>query len=343
MRPRAQTLGFAGSLLFRIGAAPPMPLAPWHPAHPFERYTRAPSLALPFPGGSSPPVGPIEMSRTRISSAFGVRPMPYVGPCANTGTLISNENAIGRTLREAIGHPPVLRDPPWLHRVVQPRHAECLIEGLVPVLGDLLARRLRLADLVDAARHDLGLVAVPLPRVGEQAKGHPLRRSLELRLVPFLAAVGGDLYLLDGAAAGPGQATDFIEALARQPLFTGRERDDRLRTDLVGERRFVLILVEMAKVVVVHVVLVHQLDALQPLGVEDPFEARHHQAQGESVLWPHRLAVHAIGDEPLGAAFHAALLEQRGQQYARPFRVARHTVRFLHGPGTPRRSVAGAL
>src|SRR5205809_1170993 len=75
MRPRAQTLGFAGSLLFRIGAAPPMPLAPWHPAHPFERYARAPSLALPFPGGSSTPVGPIEMSRARISSAVGVRPM----------------------------------------------------------------------------------------------------------------------------------------------------------------------------------------------------------------------------------------------------------------------------
>ncbi len=197
--------------------------------------------------------------------------------------------------------------------------------------------------------------------------GHPLRRSLELRLVPFLAAVGGDLYLLDGAAAGPGQATDFVEALAWQPLFTGRERDDGLRTDLVGERRFCLILMEMAKVVVVHVVAVNQLDALQPLGVEDPFEARNHQAQGESVLRPHRLAVHAVGDhaivhclgdrharralhffralgdEPLGAAFQAALLEQRGQQHAGPLRIAGHAVRFLHGLGTPRRSVAGAL
>src|SRR3954468_9215033 len=190
MRPRSQTLGFAGSLLFRIGAVPPMPLAPWHPAHPFERYTTEPSLALPFPGGRSPPVGPIEMSRARISSAVGVRPMPYVGPCANTGALISNENAIGRTLREAIGHAPVLPDPPWLHRVVQSRHAERLIEGLVPVLGDLLARRLRLADLVDAAGHDLGLVAVPIPLIDEAGMGHPLRRALEQSLVPFLAAVG---------------------------------------------------------------------------------------------------------------------------------------------------------
>src|SRR5207248_8302685 len=139
-----------------------------------------------------------------------------------------------------------------------------LIEGLVPVLGDLLARRLRLADLVDAARHDLRLVAVPLPRVGEQAMGHPLRRSLELRLGPFLAAVGGDLYLLDGAAAGPGQATDCVEALAWQPLFTGRDRDDGLRTDLVGERRLFLILVEVAEGVVVHTVARHQLGPRKP-------------------------------------------------------------------------------
>src|SRR5207245_10310844 len=86
--------------------------------------------------------------------------------------------------------------------------------------------------------------------------GHPLRRSLELRGVAVLAAVGGDLNLPDGAAAGPGQATDFVEVLVWQPMFTGRERDDGLRTDLVGERRdfrILLTLMEMAKVVVVHV------------------------------------------------------------------------------------------
>src|SRR5499427_754513 len=236
MRPRAQTSGFVGSLLFRIGAAPPVPLAPWHPAHPFERYVSAPSLALPFPGGSSSPVGLIEMSRARISSAGGVRPMPYVSPCANTGKLIrSNENATGRTLGEAIGHAPILRDFPWLHRVVEPRHAESLIEGLVPVLGDLLARRLRLADLVDAARHDLGFVAVPLPPVGKQAMGHPLTCSLELRLIPFLAAVGGDSRLLERPAAATSKATVFVRALGWQTQCTGRQRYYGLRTELVGE------------------------------------------------------------------------------------------------------------
>src|SRR5215471_5446211 len=206
MRPRAQTLGFAGSMLFRFGAVPPMPLAPWHPAHPFERYARAPSLALPFPGGSSPPVGPIEMSRTRISSAVGVRPMPYVGPCASTGTHISDANAIGRTLREPIGHAPVPGDLPGLDAVVQPRHAERLVVGFVPVLGDLLARRLRLSDLVDAPRHDLCL----------------------------LAAVNGHFHLLDVAAAGPGQAANLVEALAGQPLVARRKRYNGLRADLIG-------------------------------------------------------------------------------------------------------------
>src|SRR6185295_2176984 len=128
----------------------------------------------------------MEMSRARISSAVGVRPMPYVGPCASTGTHVSDANAIARTLREPIGHAPVPGDFPGLDAVVQPRHAERLIVGFVPVLGDLLARRLHLSDLVDAARQNLRLVAVPVPRVGETAMRHPLRGAAEFSLVPFL-------------------------------------------------------------------------------------------------------------------------------------------------------------
>ena len=36
----------------------------------------APSVAVPLPGGSSSPVGPIEMSIWRSSSSVGVRPTP---------------------------------------------------------------------------------------------------------------------------------------------------------------------------------------------------------------------------------------------------------------------------
>src|SRR3982074_3866238 len=134
----------------------------------------------------------MEISNARISSAVGVRPTPYVGPCDSAETPISkaNANAMRKTLRVPIGHAPVLGDPPRLNAVVQPRHAECFIKGLVPELGDLCARRLRLADLVRAARLDLRFVSVPIPLIGKTGGGHTLWRALELSLVPFLAAVG---------------------------------------------------------------------------------------------------------------------------------------------------------
>ena len=123
----------------------------------------------------------------------------------------------------------------------------------------------------------------------------------------------------------------------------------------------------MSEVVVVHVVAVDHLDAPQPLGVEDAFEAGHHQPHREPLLRPHRLAIHAVGDdavfhrlghrhargalhflrpfrdEPGCPAFQAALLEQRRQEHAGPFGTARHPVRLLHGRRSPRRSIARAL
>src|SRR3979411_1703486 len=148
-----------------------------------------------------------------------------------------------KTLRVPIGHAPVLGDPPGLNAVVQPRHAECFIEGLVPVLGDLFARRLNLTDLVRAARQELRLVSVPVPLIAETGMGHTLWRSLELSLVPFLAAVGGHFHLLDGAATGPGQAADLVEPAAGQLLSRGREGDDRFRSDLITHSRLFLALI----------------------------------------------------------------------------------------------------
>src|SRR3954466_14852619 len=114
----------------------------------------------------------MEMSQARISSGVGVRPTPYVGDCASADTPISDANANGSNLRVPIGHAPVSRDPPRLHAVVQARHAERGIVGLVPVLGDLFTRRLNLADLVGAARQEFGLVAVPIPLIGETGVRH---------------------------------------------------------------------------------------------------------------------------------------------------------------------------
>src|SRR6185503_3383805 len=128
------------------------------------------------------------------------------------------------TLRVPIGHAPVTGDLPGLNAVVQPRHAECFIEGLVPVFGDLCARRLSLTDLVRAARLELRFASVPIPLIGKTGMGHTLWRSPELGLVPFLAAIGRHFHQLDRAAAGPGQAADLVETLAGQLLSSRRER-----------------------------------------------------------------------------------------------------------------------
>src|SRR3954447_9577251 len=118
-----------------------------------------------------------------------------------------------KSLRVPIGHAPVPGDRPGLNAVVQAGHAECFIEGLVPELRDLCARRLYLTDLVGAARLELRFVSVPIPLIGKTGMPHTLWRSLELSLVPFLAAVGRHFHQLDGAATGPGQAADLVETL----------------------------------------------------------------------------------------------------------------------------------
>src|SRR5438067_8478228 len=180
-----------------------------------------------------------------------------------------------KTLRVSIGHAPVLVDPPGLNTIDQPLHAQRFIEGLVPVRGDLCARRLNLTDLVSAARLELRFVSVPIPLIGKTGMGHTLWRSLELSLVPFLAAVGRHFHQLDRAATGPGQAADLVETLAGQLLSARRERDDRLGPDLVTQCRLFLFLVlmKMPKIVVVHVVLIDDLDSSEPLGVKNALEA----------------------------------------------------------------------
>src|SRR2546425_3812270 len=217
----------------------------------------------------------MEISHARISSALGVRPTPYVGDCANAETLMSNTN--GRTLSIPIVHAPITGDPPRLNAVVQTRHAECGIEGLVPVLSDLCSRRLNLTDFVRAARLELGLLSVPIPHIAEPSMCHSICSPFDLCVVPALAAVGGHLHLLDSAATGPGQPADLVEAAAGQLLCAGRERDDRFGPDLKPQCSDLRFLIEMPVVVVVHVVAVHHLDSPQILGVKDSLEAGDHQ------------------------------------------------------------------
>src|SRR5262245_46026773 len=164
------------------GAIPPRPAGPWQAMHPFCSKTCAPSLAVPRPGGSSSPVGPIEMSMRRISSAVGVRPTPYVGDCANTGlpksgTIVSPTLASSgmlTSLGEPIGHLPVLGDLPGHDAVVEPGHSVISLRRHIPPLGDLLPQRLHLPDLVGGARQNLGLLSIPVPPIAEPHVRHAL-------------------------------------------------------------------------------------------------------------------------------------------------------------------------
>src|SRR3984893_16614262 len=277
------------------GAIPPRPAGPWQAMHPFCSKTCAPSLAVPRPGGSSSPVAPIEISMRRISSAVGVRPTPYVGDCANAGLPRSSRTVT--SLSEPIGHAPVLGDLPGHNAVVEPGHSVISLHRHVPPLGDLLSQRLHLPDLVGGARKNLGRVSIPSPLIAEPDVRHALWCRLGLGEVPLLPAIGGYIHGPNGAPAGPGQPADLVESAAGQLLSAGRVRDDRLGSDLEAEGSVFLIPIEMPVVAVVHVIAVDDLDASQKLGVEDSLEAGSHQAQRKTVLRPHGLADHAVGDD----------------------------------------------
>src|SRR3979411_1161123 len=235
MRSRSQTGTSWPFFDCNAGASPPRPAAPWQAMHPFCSKTFAHSLAGPRARGSSSPVGPMEISMRRISSAVGVRPTPYVGDCANAG--LPRSSRIVTTLSEPIGHAPVLGDLPGHNAVVEPRHSVISLHRHVPPLGDLLSQCLHLPDLVGGARKNLGRVSIPSPRIAEPDVRHALWCRLELGEVPLLPAIGGYLHGTNGAPAGPGQPADLVESAARQLLSAGRVRDDRLGSDLFAERK----------------------------------------------------------------------------------------------------------
>src|SRR5271154_1928912 len=160
------------------------------------------------------------------------------------------------SLSESIGHAPVLGDLPRHNAVVQPRHSVFSLKRHVPVLGDLFSRGLHLPDLVGAARNNLGLVSIPIPRIAEPGVRHALWSPLELGGVPLPPTIGGYLHGMNGAPAGPGQPADLVESAAGQLLSAGGVRDDRLGSDLVAERSFFRLPIEMPELVVVHVITV---------------------------------------------------------------------------------------
>src|SRR6266576_3298220 len=134
MRSRSQTGTSWPFFDCNAGASPPRPAAPWQAMHPFCSKTFAPSLAVPRPAGSSSPVGPMEISMRRISSAVGVRPTPYVGDCANAG--LPRSSRIVTSLSEPIGYAPILGDLPRHNAVIEPRHPVISLYRHVMELGE---------------------------------------------------------------------------------------------------------------------------------------------------------------------------------------------------------------
>src|ERR1700676_3129532 len=100
------------SLFIKVGAGPPEPVSPWHPKQALRTKIPAPSTAVPRPGGSSFPLGPIAMSAARISSAAGVLPTPYVGDCALPIWLRPRIITSRSSLRESIVNAPIAGHPP---------------------------------------------------------------------------------------------------------------------------------------------------------------------------------------------------------------------------------------
>src|SRR3984885_9178988 len=164
-----------------------------------------PSAAVPWPAGSPAPVGLIVISWAS-SAAVGARPTPYV--CASAG--LASSSKIGTILSEPIGHASVASDFPRHNGVVVHGRSELWRISHAHSLGDFLACRLDLPDLVGGARKNHMLASIPVPHKAEPGVRHGLWRPLELGPVPRLPAVGGYLHLANGAPAGPGQPCDLV-------------------------------------------------------------------------------------------------------------------------------------
>src|ERR1700693_4543030 len=115
------------SLFIKVGAGPLEPVSPWHPKQALRTKSPAPSAAVPCPGGSSFPSGPIEMSNLRISSAVGGLPTPEVGDCALRTWFSPTISTTRRSLRESIVDAPIAGHPPPKNTIVQAFYLEIFV------------------------------------------------------------------------------------------------------------------------------------------------------------------------------------------------------------------------
>src|SRR5262245_4259373 len=183
----------------------------------------APSLAVPRPGGSCCPCGPIMKSKLLISSWLRGVPTLYLGDCASPAAgaarIISGRSKLSE---HRIVHAPIAGHPPGLDGI-EMNGADGLIRVFVrdaPMLIQLRTRRLNVTRLIRGTRHEHRLLSVPSPVKRKPGMRLGMHRRLELRFLPTLAAVGGDFDFGDRATAGPGQPGNLDISRAGNLLST---------------------------------------------------------------------------------------------------------------------------
>src|SRR5262249_5944827 len=146
------------------------PFFPWHTSHRLAK-TAAPSLAVPCPGGSSFPSGPIMKSKPLISSWLRGVPTLYLGDCASpaagTARIITDARRLSN--EHCIVYLPITSHFPGL-LTIRMNGALRFFQFLIaeaPVFKQLRACRLNFTQLIRATRLEHRLFAAPSPVKGE--------------------------------------------------------------------------------------------------------------------------------------------------------------------------------
>src|SRR6202166_4495418 len=167
----------------------------------------------------------MSMFQPAISAEVAGRPMPY-RPCACavvTHASMTTASIRMQDLRILIGHLAVGCDAPGPYCVV------VVIIIFAANCEKFGQRRLHITGFIDGAALNDRWLAVPMPRKPEPGQRPCQHRLLQLRFLPVLAVIDGDLDAADLAVPAPGNAADLMKPGRAQPLPTRGARDNGFR------------------------------------------------------------------------------------------------------------------
>src|SRR5262245_2115216 len=180
-------------------------------------YSASPCFTLPLPGGNPWPSGRMSMPQPAISSAVAARPMPSC--LASAAGCVAGALPAGR--RASCARPLLIatrlaaatssnasRHFDILH-LAAPAHvpgldAVVVIDGIHPTdLAQSALGRLDVAGLVDGARLQQQLAAVPVDLVVEPRQRLVPNRAVEFRRAPVAAAIERNVHARNFSPARP--------------------------------------------------------------------------------------------------------------------------------------------